>query len=360
VHENGSNDIPPEASLLVETVQQKTTSDAVSRRLLNSIVVHSEDAILAKDLDGVILFWNKGAEKIYGYTPEEVIGKSVEIIMPHDHEGEFKSIMEQLRSGNRIEHYETIRVTKHGKRIPVSVTISPIIDHDGEIIGASAIGRDISRQRALQSERNMLASIVDSSHDAIFSKTLDGIITSWNRGAEKIYGYTAEEAVGKHVSILVPPEAKIEISQILERLKRGERIEPYETVRVRKDGTRIIVSLTISPIIDDQGNVVAASAIGRDITEQKRINDLIRSQLKEKEILLKEVHHRVKNNLQVISSLLELRSRNIKNEASPDAAFRESIDRIRAISLVHEKLYRSQDLSKINFTVYVRNLLDDL
>jgi two-component system, sensor histidine kinase PdtaS len=207
--------------------------------------------------------------------------------------------------------------------------------------------------------RALLAAIVDSSDDAILSKTLDGYITSWNKGAERLYGYSPAEIVGKHVSALAPPESPDEIPGIMDRIRAGEQIDHYETVRVKKDGTRMYVSVTISPIKDEKGVIVGASAVARDVTDRRTIEELNRLQLKEKELLLQEVHHRVKNNLQVISSLLDLRSRSI-NDKTLQAVFSESVDRIRAMSLIHESLYKTEELSRIDFNRYLTNLTQQL
>jgi PAS domain S-box-containing protein len=197
---------------------------------------------------------------------------------------------------------------------------------------------------------------------------MDGIILSWNQGAEKLYGYSPEEIIGKHVSILAPPENPDEIPTIMAQLKMGMRVNHYETVRVKKDGSRVDVSLTVSPIKNFQGIVLAASSIARDVSARKRaeeersrlMKELTRS-LNEKNILLQEVYHRVKNNLQVISSLLDLRSRYVARDPSKAAAaFKESIERIRAMALVHEKLYRTEDLQKLDFQGYLRTLIEQL
>ena len=223
----------------------------------------------------------------------------------------------------------------------------------------------IFRSKKLK-EENLLAAIVDSSDDAILSKDLDGIILSWNRGAEKLYGYTPEEVIGKHVSILAPPERPDEIPDIMKRLIQGERIDHSETVRVTRDGRRVHVSLTISPVRNSQGQVVGASAIARDVTLRKQTEaekeqlmlELTRA-LSHQKLLLQEVYHRVKNNLQVISSLLDLRSRYITDSVAK-AAFKESIQRIRAMALVHEKLYNTEDLQKLDFSGYLKKLIQQL
>ena len=212
--------------------------------------------------------------------------------------------------------------------------------------------------------REFLASIVDSSDDAILSKDMNGTILSWNRGAEQLYGYTAEEMIGQHISVLLPADRRDEIPSIMRRLAKGERIRHYETVRMRKDGSLVDISLTVSPVMNSYGEVIAASAIARDITarkdteqEKSRLFQELTDLLAQKNVLLQEVYHRVKNNLQVISSLLELRSRSLPNIPQPaTAALEDTIARIRAMALVHEKLYKTGNLDKLDFTVYLHNL----
>src|SRR5690606_26206644 len=140
----------------------------------------------------------------------------------------------------------------------------------GAIIGVVLVFRDVTEQRRSMAARTRLAAIVESSDDAIFSEDLDEIILTWNRGAERLYGYSADEIVGRQIGLLVPPESRDELAAIMERIKRGERIEHFETTRVRRDGSRVDVSLTISPLKDAAGNVVAISKIARDMTDRRR------------------------------------------------------------------------------------------
>jgi PAS domain S-box-containing protein len=226
---------------------------------------------------------------------------------------------------------------------------------------------DLSMEQ-IREARNFLASIVDSSDDAIISKDLDGYILSWNKGAERLYGYTSKETIGKHVSMLTPPDRPDEIPAIMNRLRRGELIDHYETVRVKKDGTRFNISLSVSPMKDASGKIFAASAISRDITPRKkeeeettRLMKELTESLAQKNVLLQEVYHRVKNNLQVVSSLLELRARYVnENPSKAKEAFADSISRIRAMALVHEKLYKSESLHNVDFLGYLRALAQQL
>lgn len=240
--------------------------------LLSAIVDSCDDAIISKDLNGIITSWNKSAERLFGYVAAEAVGQSVAtLLIPADRQEEEPEILSRLRRGERVDHLETKRRRKDGTLLDVSLTISPVRDSQGRVIGASKIARDITDR--LQTERAalLLSAIVDSSDDAIISKDLNGIITSWNSSAERLFGYTAAEAVGHPVAtLLIPGDRQQEEPEILSRLRRGERVDHFETKRRRKDGTLLDISLTISPIRDRRGIIIGASKIARDITEQLR------------------------------------------------------------------------------------------
>jgi PAS domain S-box-containing protein len=247
--------------------------------LLASIVESSDDAIITKTSQGIITSWNSGAEQIYGYTSVEVLGQPISILVPPGHVDEVPEILERIKQGASIHHYETQRRRKDGQVIHVSVSVSPVKDKAGRIIGASTIARDITaeveaRKRSEEELRKaaerlfLLASIVEYSDDAIITKTSQGIITSWNGGAEKIYGFPANEVIGEPISILIPPGQTDEVPAFLERISRGESLHHYETVRKRKDGQLIHVSQSISPIKDQEGQLIGASTIARDVTAE--------------------------------------------------------------------------------------------
>ena len=246
--------------------------------LLSAIVDSSDDAIISKDLNGVITSWNTSAQRLFGYTAAEAIGQPVaSLLIPVDRQEEELHILSRLRQGQRIEHFETKRRRKDGSLIDISLTISPVKDALGNVVGASKIARDITER--LQTERAalLLSAIVDSSEDAIVSKDLNGIITSWNRSAERLFGYTTAEAVGQPVAtLLIPADRQREELEILSRLRRGERVDHFETKRSRKDGTLLDISLTISPVKDTRGNIIGASKIARDITEQIRNREALK------------------------------------------------------------------------------------
>jgi PAS domain S-box-containing protein len=205
-------------------------------------------------------------------------------------------------------------------------------------------------QLELARERARLASIVESSSDAIYSYDLDDRVQSWNSGAERLFGYAAPEMIGRSVKDIVPLGRRAEWTSLRERLHRGERIDQLETVCRRKDGALVEVALTFAPLWRCDGSLEGLSAIARDVTVAKAAARQLRASLKEKDVLLQEVHHRVKNNLQVITSLLRLQA-----SAGPALRepLRESEDRIRAIALIHEQLYAASDLGRISFDDYL-------
>ena len=232
-------------------------------RRLAAIVDTSDDAIVSKDLNGIVTSWNQSAELMFGFSSAEMVGQSIRRIIPTDRQWEEDEVLARIRRGERVDHFETVRLRKDGTLIPISLTVSPILDDDGTIVGASKIARDIR-------DRKRLAAIVDSSDDAIVSKTLEGIVTSWNGAAERMFGYTAAEMIGASIRKIIPADRQIEEDDVLARIRRGEKVDHFETIRQRKDGTTLPVSLTISPIRDERGAVAGVSKIARDITDRNR------------------------------------------------------------------------------------------
>mgnify|MGYP003574918642 CR=1 FL=1 len=249
---------------------------ARSQMLLAAIVDSSDDAIVSKTLDGIVTSWNYGAQKIFGYSAEEMIGQPITKLFPPDRLDEETYVLSRIRNGQRIVHFETVRRAKDGTLLDIALTISPIKDAEGRIIGASKIARDVTVQKAATRASQLLASIVDSSEDAIVSKRLDGIVTSWNKAAEKMFGYTAEEMIGNSITRLFPDDRLEEEPKIIARIAKSERVEHFETIRKTKDGRLLDVSLTISPVKDSQERIVGASKIARDITAQKRVEEQVR------------------------------------------------------------------------------------
>ncbi len=298
----------PLPSSKASTLRSKLDPSMEARLLLAAIVESSDDAIVSKNLDGIVTSWNRAAERIFGYAPEEIIGKSILTLIPEDLQWQEEQILAKLRAGERIEHFETQRRHKSGRLIEVSLTISPVRDDQGKVIGASKIARDIGEKRAAEEARFKLAAIVESSDDAIVSKDLQGIITSWNKGAERIFGYTSEEIIGRSVLTIIPEELQHEEPEILGNLRAGKRVEHYETKRVTKDGRVIDVSLTISPIKDPTGRIIGVSKIARNISDLKRAQEaLIQSEkLAATGRMAATIAHEINNPLEAVTNLAYL------------------------------------------------------
>lgn len=247
--------------------------------ILSAIVNSTDDAVISKDLNGIITSWNPAAQRIFGYLPEEIIGESVFRLIPEDRKDEETLILSRLRRGERVQYFHTKRLNKSERLIDVSLTISPVKDEHGAIIGISKIARDISDLIEAEKQSSMLSAIVSCSDDAIISKDLNSIVTSWNKSAERIFGYTAAEMIGQSIIKLIPEDRLQEEPEIIKRLKGGQRVDHFETRRVTKHGKLLDVSLTISPVMDLTGRIIGISKIARDITDKKqeeqRKNDFI-------------------------------------------------------------------------------------
>ena len=253
-----------------------------SERLLSTTLKSIGDAVIATDAEGRVSFMNPVAQALTGWTQDEARGrhlKEVFRIINEDSRQEVESpVVKVIREGTVVGlANHTLLIRKDGTEVAIDDSGAPIRDDWGEIAGVVLVFRDISERKQAEATRFRLAAIVESSDDAVIGKTLDGIITSWNAGAERIYGYSASEVIGRHISILAPPERADEIPHILEILRQDEGFKNHETVRRRKDGTNIDVSLTISPIRDNAGHIIGASTIARDVSERKRTEEALRA-----------------------------------------------------------------------------------
>ncbi|HTM82274.1 PAS domain S-box protein [Asticcacaulis sp.] len=273
---------------------------------LAAIIDSSDDAIVAKTLDGVITAWNRSAERIFGFSSDEAVDKHISIIIPEDRLDEEYIILGKVKAGQRVDHFETIRRAKDGTLIDISLTVSPILANDGRIIGASKVARDIRAMKSAERLSAYLAAIIESSDDAIVSKNLDGMITSWNPSAERIFGYTPEEAVGKHISLIIPQDMIDEEHAILGRVKAGERVDHFETIRRAKNGDLLNISLTVSPIRDGAGQIVGASKVARNITDQKRTIEALAEVSRRKDEFLANMSHELRTPLNAIIGLTHL------------------------------------------------------
>lgn len=240
-----------------------------SEQCFQAIIDNSTAVVYLKDLDGKHILVNRQYERLFGISRQQIIGKTDFEIFPEATARKFReNDRRAIATGEAIE-IEEVAPHWDGPHTYISVKF-PLRKTDGTIYATAGISTDITdRARAGESRRH-LAAIVESSDDAIISKDLNGVITSWNRGAERIFGYTASEIIGRSVTVLIPPERQDEEPRILGRLRKGERVDHYQTIRRHKDGSEVYVSLCVSPIKDGTGKIVGASKIARDITEQKR------------------------------------------------------------------------------------------
>jgi len=301
--------------LPIETKLSEAEAASERAERLGGLLALSHEAMLMWKLNGSIEFWNAGAERLYGFAQEEAIGIISHALPQTKFPVEFTDYIKLLQS-ERHWSGELHHICKDGREVVVESRQQ--LFSDGTVI---EVNRDITEQKKIEQQMMFLASIVQSSDDAIVSKNLDGIITSWNRGAERIFGYTADEAVGQPITIVIPQDRQDEERQILMRIRRGERIEHFETIRQRKHGSLIWVSLTISPVKNSQGKIVGASKVARDITEQRRIGDQVAT-------LAREAEHRSKNLLANVQAMVNL------SQADAVADLKKSIDgRIRALRM---------------------------
>jgi diguanylate cyclase (GGDEF)-like protein/PAS domain S-box-containing protein len=237
-------------------------------RNLAAIVETAQDGIITNGLDGTVTSWNAAAERIYGYTAAEMIGTPISILAPPDRAGEAAAMLERVARGEAVE-METQRVARGGRVLDVALTVSPMRDAEGVVVDASTIVRDITEEKRAEADRRRLAAVVDASADAIVSIDREGRFTSWNPSAERLLGYTEREAVGRHMTMVVPEDRRTELEERLAPVWRGEPVTGWETKRQRRDGTLVPVELTVSPLLDDEGTVIGSTALMRDIRERR-------------------------------------------------------------------------------------------
>src|ERR1700674_350144 len=239
------------------------------------LVASSDDAIVGEDQQSVITTWNPAAERLYGYKAEEVVGRNISFLLPADRLIELEAVLGRVARGAGAQHYETRRIHKDGRLIDIAMTVSPIRDPSGAIVGTSTIQRDITERKRTDAAVAELAALVASSGDAMIAKTLDSVITAWNPAAERLFGYKAEEMVGNNMLHILPPDRLPELHEVVKRLIDGADAQRYETKRIHKDGRVLDVAITMSPICDANGTIIGTSTIARDITARKRADAVI-------------------------------------------------------------------------------------
>jgi PAS domain S-box-containing protein len=312
-----------------------------------SILEAIPDAVAAVNQQGVIIQINSQMEAMFGYTRDELIGQRIEMLVPERQRKQHDSHRERFHSQPKIRRMgsglDLNGRRRNGSEFPVEISLSPVNTGNGTIV-LSAI-RDVSERKHIEEElrrtnaeleirkarelrdyQTRLALIVDSSQDAIIGKNLDGIVTHWNKGAEEIYGYTAQEMIGRHVSTLAPDERADEIVEILRKIRNGQRVEYFESVRITKEHRRLNMSISVSPIYDADGHVVGASTIARNITAQKKTEEQLRQSQKMEAIgrLAGGLAHDFNNLLGIVTACSELLRSKL-----PDAESAEFIDNIR-------------------------------
>jgi len=290
-------------------------------------------ALYTTDAAGRITFYNAAAATLWGHRPQlgtdEWCGSwklywPDGTFLPH---GESPMAM-ALKEGRAIHGMEAAAERPDGSRVPFLAFPTPFLSERGEVLGAVNMLIDITERKATELATQRLAAIVESSDDAIISKDLNGIIKTWNRAAERLFGYREEEVVGKPINLLIPADRQNEEPEILAKIRRGEGIEHYETVRQRKDGSLVDISLTISPIVGPNGRVVGASKIARDIGERKAAERYT-------DVIVGEMKHRVKNSLALAASIS-----NQTFHSATDDEREEFVSRLKALGNAHEALSR--------------------
>jgi PAS domain S-box-containing protein len=237
---------------------------------LASLIDASDDAIVITDTEGRITAWNPGAERLYGYTAAEAIGQPISLLFPSDRTVDQAELLQRVLRGEVLREMATWQRRKEGSEVPVSLTVSPVRTATGEVRGTLRIARDVTGRLAAASAAQRLGAIVASSDDAIVSKDLMGIVRSWNRAAERMFGYTAEEMIGQSIRAIIPADRQSEEDRVLASIGRGKKVDHFDTIRQRKDGSLVPISLTVSPIFDEDGKVIGASKIARDISERRQ------------------------------------------------------------------------------------------
>jgi PAS domain S-box-containing protein len=320
-----------------KTGQMSPLFDGFFRAFVEAVDV----AVCATDASGRIVYFNEAAVDFWGIRPnlerDEFCGswklyRADGTPLPHNQ----CPMAVALREKRPIRNVEAIAERPDGTRIAFASYPTPIFDESGALIGAVNILVEISGSQQTEEKLQRLAAIVESSNDAIISKDLHGVITSWNPEAERLFGYTAAQIVGKPITVLIPADHENEEPGILQKIREGRRVEHYETIRRRRDGSLVEVSLTVSPIKDSAGRVIGASKIVRDITERRRSEART-------ELLLNEMKHRVRNTLATVQGLAHQSLRG--SSAAELAAFSA---RLSALAAAHDALTKDWDRARLS------------
>ena len=355
---------PIRVKAIVQDVTERKKSEERIRNLAN-IVESSNDAIGTISPEGTITSWNKGAEDVYGYSQEEIVGKHISVLAPSHLSDEIKKRCEQVKRGESIRQYETLRLRKGGKIINVSITLSPVFDSHGKMTDISFISRDITEKtRAegkLRESEEKYRNIVETANEGIVKTDSESVITYVNLKMVDMLGYTIEELIGKTIWGFISDEYKPIIKMNLEKRKNGIS-ESIELKLIHKSGSHLWTHMNSKPLFDKESGYIGAVSLLTDITLRKEAEQALANFEIVRE---KEIHHRIKNNLQVVSSLLDFhafkfKGRNDIKDSEVIDSFRESKNRVISMALIHEELYKGSGTETINFSTYVEKLANNL
>jgi PAS domain S-box-containing protein len=288
--------------------------------------------------DGVLLRANRRELEMLGYDLKEYVGRHISLV--HVSQDSAADILKRVSGGEVLHNYEAQLRCKDGSVRDVLIASSVLWDK-GRFVHTRCFTRDVTELKKGDHAARLLASIVETSDDAIVSKDLNGVVTSWNRGAERVFGYTAEEMIGRSIITLITPDRHNEEPEILERIRRGERIEHYETIRRRKDGSLVDISLAVSPVKDTAGKVIGASKIARDITARKQLHA-------RQELLTHEIQHRTKNLFAVVLAVV---ARSFAGKQTVKDAELAVLSRLHSLAQTHvmliDKDWQGADLTEV-------------
>jgi len=359
-----NKNVPVKIKGTVQDITERKKSEE-KIQLLANIVKSSNDAIGTISLDDIILSCNEEAEKVYGYTAEEAIGKHTSLLAPPHLREETKQLSELIKQGKKINHYETSRLRKDGKVIHVSITLSPVFDSYGKLTAISFISRDITERKRveekLRESEEKYRNIVETANEVILITSSESVITYVNPKVTDMLGYLPEEVIGKPVWGFISEECRSAVKMHLEKRIQGIS-ESYELKLIRKDSSPQWTFLNAKPLFDEEGRFTGVMSMLTDITKRKEAEEALTNIETARK---KEIHHRIKNNLQVISSLLDLQAEKFNNrEYIKDSevleAFRESQDRVISMALIHEELYKGGGFDTLNFSSYIEKLAENL
>jgi PAS domain S-box-containing protein len=326
------------ASAILAARQRAERELAAERERLRITLASIGDAVISTDAAGRVTYLNGVAETLTGWTEAEAAGRPLpdvfHVVDRDTREAVENPALQALREGAAVVlPHHAVLVARDGTERPIDDSAAPMLDESGSRVGTVLVFRDATERRRDEEVRARLAAIVESSQDAIISKTLEGVIRTWNAGAERLFGHSAEEAAGRSITLIIPPDRLDEEQEILARLSRGERIEHYETVRLARDGRRLDVSLTVSPLRDSEGRVIGASKIARDVTERKRVEAALQEAVaalreadRHKDEFLALLAHELRNPLAPLRAGLQI-MRMAADDAALVARTRDMMDR---------------------------------